>query len=120
VKLQLVSAAGEAHDLTQVWLRGSHRALDDERSRPGLPFHPHDRLEPVGPGEPTSYAVGIVPTAQRVRPGERLRLLLTSCDAGDGFAMAGMTHLPLDRPSRQTVLSSSRLLLPLVASRPPV
>ncbi|MEP4378289.1 MAG: CocE/NonD family hydrolase [Alphaproteobacteria bacterium] len=33
------------------WLRASQRRLDPEKSRPERPFHPHDRTEPLEPGE---------------------------------------------------------------------
>jgi predicted acyl esterase len=114
VKLELVAPDGAAHDLTQGWLRASHRALDETRSRPGRPYHLHTRSELVEPGALVHYTIGIVPTAQHVLPGCRLRLLLTSSDLEKGFAMAGMTHLPLGAASRQLILSSSRLLLPVI------
>jgi predicted acyl esterase len=56
-KLSLVDQAGAAHDLTWGWLR----------------VH-----------EPKRATVPFVPTAVRVRPGERLRLTLTSCDHQKG------------------------------------
>ncbi|MFP3916100.1 MAG: CocE/NonD family hydrolase, partial [Actinomycetota bacterium] len=37
--------------VAQGWLRASHRALDEERSRPWRPWHPHDRVEPLVPSE---------------------------------------------------------------------
>jgi uncharacterized protein len=114
VKLQLIRADGSPKDLTQGWLRASHRALGPASTRPGRPRHPHETPEPVQPGAQTSYAIGLVPTAQRVEAGQRLRLLLTSCDHQAGFAMVNMTHLPLGRPSRQTILASSRLQLPAI------
>ena len=114
VKLQLVGPDGEVSDLTQGWPRASHRALDEERSLPWRPLHPHDRTEPVPPRTTVRYVIGLVPTAQRVLPGHRLRLLITSCDLDKGVAMLGFVHLPLGTPSRQTVRSSSRLLLPVI------
>lgn len=86
-KLSLVGGGGAVTDLTQGWLR----VREPERAR--IPF---------------------VPTAVRVRPGERLRLTLTSCDRGEGMAMSGFSHLPLATPSRQHVRASSRLLLPVL------
>jgi putative CocE/NonD family hydrolase len=116
VKLELVRA-GESSDLTQGWLRASHRALDPSRSRPGEPFHPHDRFDAVVPGAVTRYEIGLVPTALRLLPGDRLRLTLTSHDAG--IAMCHFEHMTLGYASRQTVLSSSRLALPVLAVTAP-
>jgi predicted acyl esterase len=41
---------GDHHILTNGWLRASHRALDDGRSKPGKPWHPHTDPEPLTPG----------------------------------------------------------------------
>lgn len=115
VKLQLVGPDGEATDVTQGWLRASHHFLDEERSLPWRPWHPHDRFEPVTSRTTVRYVIGLVPTAQRVLPGYRLRLLITSCDQDKGVAMLGFVHLLLSSPSRQSMGSSSRLLLPVIA-----
>jgi predicted acyl esterase len=112
VKLELVRG-DEISDLTQGWLRASHRALAPARSRPGEPFHPHDRFEAIVPGSLTRYEIGLVPTAQRLLPGDKLRLTLTSHDTG--IAMCHFEHMTLGYASRQTVLSSSRLHLPVLA-----
>jgi predicted acyl esterase len=111
VKLQLVDAAGAASDLTQGWLRASHRALDPARSRPWRPVHRHERVEPLVAGEPTRFEIAIVPTAQRFKPGQRLRLLLTSDD--EGFAMQGLSHVGCGLAARNRVFGDSRLMVPL-------
>jgi putative CocE/NonD family hydrolase len=111
--LQDVAPDGETRDLTQGLLRASHRALDPARSRPGAPFYRHDHLEPVTPGEVTHYSVALVPTAHRIVPGHRLRLRLASQDRG--HAMLGFEHAELSLPSRNTVLSSSRLMVPVLS-----
>ncbi len=113
VKLIDVAPDGTERDLTQGWLRASHRALDPSRSRPGAPFHPHDRVEPVAPGARVAYRVALVTTAHRFVAGHRVRLALTSCDHG-GFAMQGMEHVPLAQSARHTIFSSSRLVLPVL------
>ena len=111
MKLQLVDAAGAASDLTQGWLRASHRALDPARSRPWRPVHRHERVEPLVAGEPTRFEIAIVPTAQRFKPGQRLRLLLTSDD--EGFAMQGLSHVGCGLAARNRVFGDSRLMVPL-------
>ncbi|MFT3767614.1 MAG: CocE/NonD family hydrolase [Minicystis sp.] len=117
VKLELITADGTAHDLTQGWLRGSHRAVDPDRSAPGEPFHAHDRVEAVTPHAPTRYAIGLVSTAQRVLPGQRLRVTLMSNDAG--AAMLGFEHLPLGLASIQRVRESSVLQVPVLGGALP-
>ena len=42
------------------WLRASHRRLDPKRSKPWRPYHPHDRAEPLTPGEVYECDVEIV------------------------------------------------------------
>jgi len=56
------------------WLRASHRRLDPDRSRPWRPYHRHDRLEPLTPGEIYELDVEIWPTSIVVEPGYRLAL----------------------------------------------
>ncbi len=53
------------------WLRASHRRLDPERSRPYRPYHPHDRVEPLTPGEIYECEVEILPTSIVVPAGWR-------------------------------------------------
>jgi hypothetical protein len=113
VKLQMIDGAGGVSDLTQGWLRGSRRALDPARSTPYRPYHPHDRSEPLVPGEPTWFEIAIVPTAQRFKPGERLRLLLTSAD--EGIAMQGLSHVTVGLQARNSIFGDSRLMVPIVA-----
>jgi hypothetical protein len=117
LKLQLIDERGAAHDLTQGWLRGSHRAVERERCAPGEPFHAHERVEAVNPGALTRYEIGLVSTAQRVLPGQRLRLVLMSNDAGEG--MLTFDHLPLGLASIQTVFASSVLRVPVLGGALP-
>jgi predicted acyl esterase len=114
VKLQDVAHSGAARNLTQGWLRASHRALDPVRGKSYRPEHPHDRAEALVPGERYWFEIAILPTAHRFLPGHRLRLAITSED-GDGFAMQGMIHTGLGMSARNCIGSDSRLVLPLIA-----
>ena len=38
---------GSVTELSRGWLRSSHRAVDPTRSRRNMPWHPHDRVEPL-------------------------------------------------------------------------
>ena len=62
------------------WLRASHRALDADRSRPWQPVHPHDRVEPLEPGEIYELNVEIVPSCIVVPHGYRLGLWVRGKD----------------------------------------
>jgi len=67
--------------VTKGWLRGSHRALDPERSTPARPWHPHDRLEPLIPGELYELDIELWPTSWTFRKGHRIRLEIAPGDS---------------------------------------
>ncbi len=98
------------------WLRASHRALDPKRSVPWQPYHPHDRLEPLTPGQIYQLDIEIVPSCIVVPPGYRLALWVRGKDYeytggldeyGKKFVYAtrgtgGMTHAdPDNRPAER-------------------
>lgn len=62
------------------WLRASHRALDQEKTKPYRPYHPHDRAEPLTPGEPVELDVEIWPTSIVVPPSCRLMISVRGKD----------------------------------------
>src|SRR5690606_24504046 len=68
----------------QGWLRASHRALD-ESSTPWQPVHPHDRAEPLVPGEPTMVDVEIWPTCLALPAGSRIGLSVQGADYDHGL-----------------------------------
>ncbi|CAM5607572.1 CocE/NonD family hydrolase [Streptomyces griseorubiginosus] len=73
------------------WLRASHRALDRERSRPFLPVHPHDRVEPLEPGMVYEVDVEILPTSLNLPAGYTLTLDVQAHD---------YVHLPAAEAAR--------------------
>ena len=62
------------------WLRASHRRLDPVRSKPYQPFHPHDRMEPLTPGEIYECDIEILPTCIVVPAGWRVALTVRGKD----------------------------------------
>ncbi|MDP9481735.1 MAG: CocE/NonD family hydrolase [Chloroflexota bacterium] len=66
--------------LSQGWLRASHRGLDPARSRLHRPFHPHDRVEPLVPGEIYELVLEIWPTSIVLPAGYRLALTIRGVD----------------------------------------
>jgi predicted acyl esterase len=95
------------------WLRVSHRRLDLKRSKPYRPYHPHDRVEPLTPGEVYECDVEILPTCIVLPAGWRVVLTVRGRDYeyegelsefGKKFhygtrGTGGMTHDdPDDRP----------------------
>jgi hypothetical protein len=99
--------------VAQGWLRASHRKLDPALSTGYRPYHAHDEIQPLVPGEVYELDVEIWPTCIVVPAGYRLALTVRGKDyeyAGElspfarTFPMAGrgvgpFTHTnPIDRP----------------------
>jgi hypothetical protein len=123
------------------WLRASHRRLDPSRSLPWRPYHPHDRVEPLAPGEVYQCDVEIVPSCIVVPAGWQVALTIRGKDYeydgelsefGKKFHYAtrgtgGMTHNdPDNRPpdvfaGKVTLHAGgpreSYLLLPIIPAR---
>jgi uncharacterized protein len=134
-EVEFLGAIDPHTPLSQGWLRASHRALDPARSTEWRPWHPHDRAEPLTPGEVYEVRVEIWPTCIILPPGYRVTLQVSGHDfareTGPGTAeatglrgsgLALHTH-PADRPAEvfagRTTLhvgpdTPSRLLLPVV------
>lgn len=64
----------------QGWLRLSHRALDEERSLPYRPYHPHIELREVLPGRVYQADVEILPTCIVAPAGYRLGVTVQGHD----------------------------------------
>lgn len=111
--IQDVDESGKAVDVTAGYLRAGLRAVDEETSRPGAPVLPCDRFEAVPMGEVVRYRIPLVPNARRFKQGHRLRLVLTSDDQDKSKpAPLLFRHASIGTSSVNTILSSSRLLLP--------
>ncbi|HEY6279488.1 MAG TPA: CocE/NonD family hydrolase [Streptosporangiaceae bacterium] len=124
--------------LAQGWLRLSHRKLDPVLTRPYRPYHSHDEVQPVTPGEVYQADVEIWPTSVVLPAGYRLALTVRGRDYEVHYPdaprlgsfkneMTGcgpfLHNDPVDRPpelatSRQTLWHSpgreSFLLLPVI------
>ena len=66
--------------VAQGWLRMSHRRLDPALSTEYRPYHPHDRAEPLTPGEVYAAEVEIWPTCVVVPAGHRIALTVRGRD----------------------------------------
>ena len=62
------------------WLRASHRNLDPKRSQPYRPWHTHDEIQPLIPGQPVELDIEIWPTSVVVPPGYRVALTIRGRD----------------------------------------
>jgi uncharacterized protein len=77
------------------WLRASHRKLDHARSTAYRPFHTHDDVQPLNPGEPVELNIEIWPTSIVIPAGYRLGLAVRGrdyhCD-GPPLAIPGVKY----------------------------
>ncbi len=64
----------------QGWLRASHRKLDPERTLEYRPYHPHDELWPLTPGEVVELNVEILPTSLVIPAGYTIALTIQGRD----------------------------------------
>jgi predicted acyl esterase len=123
--------------IAQGWLRVSHRALDDDQSRPFLPVHRHDRAVHLALATVYEVDVEILPTSLSLPEGYSLTLDVQGHDYvypaaaaqphNMPFAMTGSGPFlhkdPTDRPAdvfggRVTIHTGGRnnsyLLLPVI------
>lgn len=66
--------------LTQGWLRASHRKLDPHLSNPYRPYHTHDEVQPLEPGQQVDLDVELWPTSIIVPKGCRIGLTIRGSD----------------------------------------
>ncbi len=66
--------------IAQGWLRASHRKLDAKLGRPYRPYHTHDEVQPLKPGQVYELDVEIWPTSIVVPAGYRIALSVRGRD----------------------------------------
>ena len=117
VTLQDVAPDGTVVDVTAGWLRASLRRVDPAASSVGSPELPCREAEIVVPGSITTYRIPLVTNARRFAAGHRVRLVLTSDDQDENTpAIMGFRHATVGT-SRNTIHSSSRLVLAVAGGR---
>ena len=70
----------ERTPLGQGWLRASHRKLDTAKSTPYQPYHTHDELQTLEPGEKYELDVEILPTNILLPKGAQLAIQISGKD----------------------------------------
>jgi uncharacterized protein len=140
-EVTFVGAIDPHTPIAQGWLRASHRKLDETLSRPYRPYHTHDEVQLLRPGEVVDLAVEIWPTSIVVPKGYRIGLSVRGRDytwqATTGAKLSNFKNEllgcgpflhddPRDRPQRlfagTTTLHIDRkglcnVLVPIVARR---
>ncbi len=103
------------------WLRVSHRELDEAKSKPYQPFHPHQREELLKPGEIVPVEIEIWPSSTLFRAGEKMRLIVMGKDpfpASDQPGVSIAIH-PVTRNAGKHIIQTggqydSHLLVPVI------
>jgi len=122
VKLCDVDPHGNRTQMTTGWLKASHRELDEEKSLPWRPHHPHTRSVPVVPGEINQYAIVIHSMSNVFRAGHRIELEISNQepfgDASIALLPPDSFHLPSVRATTHKIYrdrnQASYLLLPVI------
>jgi len=122
VKLHDVDPKGKRVQLTTGWLKASHRELDQSKSTPWRPHHPHTRSNPVVPHEVMEYAIRIHSFSNVFRVGHRMELEISSqepfTDASLALLPPDSFHLPSGRATTHKIFRDSKypshLLLPVI------
>jgi predicted acyl esterase len=66
--------------LAQGWLRASHRKLDARKSTPYRPYHTHDEVQKLQPGETYRLQIEVWPTCIVLPAGARIALTIGGSD----------------------------------------
>ena len=66
--------------IAQGWLRASHRKLDPKQTLPYRPYHTHDELQPLKPGQVYELDVEIWPSGIVIPEGYRIALTVRGRD----------------------------------------
>jgi predicted acyl esterase len=114
--LQDVAPDGETTDVTAGWLRAGLREVDEAASTPGAPVLPCRTPVAVPIGEDVEYRIPLVPNARRFAKGHRLQLVIASDDQDPKTpAIMNFRHAGVGTSSRNTISSTSRLLLSVLS-----
>jgi predicted acyl esterase len=121
------AGASDTEPVARGWLRASHRKLDATMSTPFRPYHSHDEIQKMQPGQSYPLEVEIWPTSIVCPPGYRLALTIQGRDYEASGVSGRILHdHETDRPRREfggrtTLLTGpdyeSYLLLPHIPAK---
>ena len=114
LKVKDVDVDGAERCVAEGWLKASHYELDESKSKPYAPYHPHTRSLTIEPGQVVLYASDLRMTSNVFLAGHKIRLEI----AGQDQVRALWYHLPHMAEVKHTIHSSvghpSYLLLPVI------
>ena len=109
--IETLDVAVPARQVTEGWLRASHRAVDPARATPTSPYHTHVDPQPLVPGTVYEFNVEIWPTCWVFEKGHRIRLDLAALDQAGQYYLG---HLRATDTFYHDAAHPSHLLLPVV------
>jgi hypothetical protein len=114
LKVKDIDVDGAERCVAEGWLKASHYELDEKKSKPYAPYHPHTRSLPIEPGQVILYASDLRMTSNVFLIGHKIRLEIFAQDQ----VQALWYHLPHMAKVKHTIYSSgnrpSYLLLPMI------
>jgi len=113
-KVKDIDVDGYERCVAEGWLKASHYEVDENKSKPYAPYHPHTRSLPIEPGQLILYTCDLRMTSNVFLMGHKIRLEIAAQDQ----VQALWYHLPHMAKVRHTIYSSSDrasyLLLPII------
>lgn len=119
ISLLEIDKEGNELLLTKGWLKGSHRELDMEKSKPWEPIYTHKKSEPLTPGNIYEFNIKLVPTGNLFKAGSRICVKISCVDdpPKSSLQLIGAGSLSRTSVSRITVFHNedypSYVLLPI-------
>lgn len=114
LKVKDIDVDGAERCVAEGWLKASHYEIDESKSQPYEPYHPHTRNLPIKPGEVILYASDLRMTSNVFLMGHKIRLEI----AGQDQVQALWYHLPHMAKVKHTIYNvkdrPSYLLLPVI------
>ena len=123
VSLWDIDPEGKRSQVTTGWLKASHRDIDETKSKPWAPYHPHTKAAPVPPGAIVEYPISIYPISNVFRIGHKIQLEIKSLEptsAVNVMLPPESGHLNSARATTHKIFRDcehlSYLLLPVIES----
>ena len=111
--LRKMGPDGSVETATRGILQASHRKLDPELSTSYRPYHTHDEVQKLTPGEVVPIEVEIWATSMVFQAGDRIRLDVNAHDGGHYFAAYNLENNSIYTGGDQ----ASYVLFPIVPAK---
>ncbi len=119
IRFEDIDQNGNKIVLTRGWLKASHKDLDEAKSKPWQPYHPHNKVKPIKPSKVYNFKIEIWPTSNVFKAGHKIGLEISSDDGAptELFSII-FGHLLSGRKMNNTLYHNpeypSHLILPII------